>query len=193
MKIKCKERNHSQGYARPSRQRTVKKWYVDPFHQCLHFNHQLSELLQKKEENRRNEYLRSSISLRMGQEEKNRQSSLQGRKSKVRVGKQKKERKEGKDMQRRGEKEGLPVFLQPWQTAAFVSICPSLSLSRPPASQATRQKNRSHTNTCFYSPLWTFNIWDVPLTSQYNNYNHGCVKANYLRGLWASVSFRTNS
>lgn len=48
------------------------------------------------------------------------------------------ERKKGR--RRRGGV--LPAFLLPWRTEVFVSICPSLSLSHPPASPAARHNTR---------------------------------------------------
>lgn len=48
------------------------------------------------------------------------------------------ERKKGGRRQEAGG-EGLPAVPLPWRTAASVSICPSLSLSHPPASAAARQ------------------------------------------------------
>lgn len=48
---------------------------------------------------------------------------------------------EGRKEERRQEAGGggLPAVPLPWWTVAFVSICPSLSLSHPPASAAARQ------------------------------------------------------
>lgn len=72
------------------------------------------------------------------QEGKERRGERKDRQSKVGAGGKGKEKDRWKKRTGEGE-EGLPVFLQTWLTVVFVSICPSLSLSRPPALLAERQ------------------------------------------------------
>ena len=87
--------------------------------------------------------------------------SKRKRKRMCQEGRRTRERGEKENMQRRGEEKGglLPGVLQPWQTVVFVSICPSLSLSHPPASLAIRQKDmfyrHTHTHTYIHTHTHT--------------------------------------
>lgn len=73
----------------------------------------------------------------------------EGRESKDKVEEDKVRKGKRGERERNGAgEEGLPAFLHPWQTVVFVSICPSLSLSHPPASRAARQK---HSHKCMHA------------------------------------------